>query len=152
MALDESSRSAELDVMTSKYPELGHSSAPCAPRWTHGTQIDRSGRYPRTGCSPVRTAARLLSVGLHEGDLGQRAALHPLTEDGLRPRTARAVAAVELLDEKGEDAPALRRLNDDRGRRRQSPQAIITVAAALKRNLRTRVDVSNCGPLSRVVI
>src|ERR1700683_257907 len=49
------------------------------------------------------------SAGLCEGDLGQRAALHPLIEDGLRPRTVRTAAAVELLGEDGQATPALRR-------------------------------------------
>jgi len=62
---------------------------------------------------------RLLSIGAHEGDLGQRAALHPLIEDSRRPWAVRAAPAVELLDEDGQDAPALRRVDDDRGRRRE---------------------------------
>src|SRR5260370_19858231 len=71
-------------------------------RLTWANTSDRSGRYrpyrPYSPCRPgPRDTGRLLSVGLHEGDLGQRAALHPLIEDGLRPRTVRAVAADELL-------------------------------------------------------
>src|SRR5260370_41365627 len=71
-------------------------------RLTWATASDRGGRSrpsrPYSPCRPgPRDTGRLLSVGLHEGDLGQRAALHPLIEDGLRPRTVRAVAAVELL-------------------------------------------------------
>lgn len=57
-----------------------------------------------------RPTAALRSIGIREGDLGQRAVLEPLIEDGLRPRAVRAVAAVELLDEDGEDASALLRI------------------------------------------
>jgi hypothetical protein len=53
-----------------------------------------------------RDTDRPLSVGLGEGDLGQRAARHPLIEDGPGPRTVRVVAAVELLYEDAEDTPA----------------------------------------------
>jgi hypothetical protein len=64
-----------------------------------------------------------LSVGLREGDLGQRAALHPLIEDGLRPGTVRTAAAVESLDNDGEDTPALRLVGDDLAGRRRSRSA-----------------------------
>src|SRR5260370_4931459 len=92
-------------------------------RLTWANTSDRSGRYrpyrPYSPCRPgPRDTGRLLSVGLHEGDLGQRAALHPLIDDGLRPRTVRAVAAAELLDEEGEDTPALRPVDNDHGRPR----------------------------------
>jgi hypothetical protein len=71
---------------------------------------------------------QLRSVGVHESDLGQGTAFYPLVEDRLRPRTVHAVAAVELFDEDGEDAPALRRVDDDRsGGRQVGDDAVLEV-------------------------
>jgi hypothetical protein len=58
-------------------------------------------------------------AGLPEPDPRQRTALHPLVQDGLRPRAVDALAMVELLDELGEHATALRRIGDHGGHRRQ---------------------------------
>ena len=57
----------------------------------------------------------------------------PLIEDGLGPLAVRAVAAVEFLDEVGEDTPALRRVDDHRGRRRQiGDDAVLEVEGELR--------------------
>jgi hypothetical protein len=58
------------------------------------------------------------SLGRFEADLGQRAARDPFVEDGVRPLAVGTVALVEVLDEVGEDPPALGRVGDHGGNRR----------------------------------
>jgi len=90
---------------------------------------------------------RLLSIGAHEGDLGQRAALHPLIEDSRRPWAVRAAPAVELLDEDGQDAPALRRVDDDRGRRREvGDDAVLEVEVEPRVGGQVGQPVAGLGP------
>jgi hypothetical protein len=56
------------------------------------------------------------------------------------------VAAVELLDEGGEDAPALRRVDDDRGRRRQvGDEAMLEVEGGPRLGGQIRQPVAGFG-------
>ena len=75
-------------------------------RTTDRVETDRNTltlRVRQSSCQSVSTNVTL----------AQWTALHPLLEDGLRPGTLRGATAVELVDEDREDAPALRRVDDD---------------------------------------
>jgi hypothetical protein len=103
-------------------------------------KVSTGGMGPPVRCRPKRSAI----VG--KRDLGQRAVLNPIVEDGHRPRAVRAMADVELVHEDGEHMPALHRIGDDRGRRLQvGHDAVLEV----ERELRPGSEVSQPVPSLR---